>query len=351
VAGADHLADRYLRALDREIAQSLGEAQEVDTIFVGGGTPTRLAAAQLRRLMELVRRWFVPAPGCEWTVEANPGTLDAEKADLLASAGVDRVSLGAQSFRAESLRVLERNHGGPDVERALEIVRPRFPRWSLDLIFGVPGSALADWLGDLRHAIDLQPDHLSCYGLVFEKGTELWKKWRRGEVAALGEELERAMYEAAIQLLESTGLGMYEISNFARPGHECRHNLAYWANDAYFGFGVGAARYLRGVRSVNTRDLAAYLRRVESGETPTGPSEELASVDRARETAILMLRRTAIGLDREDFRLRTGFDIDSLAGAAIRRFEDEGYLEDDGRCLRLSREGVFVADRVLCAFL
>ncbi len=238
LAGADHLADRYLAALEREMELTLAGPQEVNTIFVGGGTPTRLDAAQLQRLTRLIRRWFLLAPGAEWTVEANPGTLDVAKADVLAEAGVNRVSLGAQSFRPDSLRVLERHHGRDEVERAVEIVRPRFPRWSLDLIFGVPGSTLADWERDLDIALALEPAHLSCYGLVFEKGTPLWKQRERGEVQPLDEELERSMYETTIERLGDFGLRMYEISNFARPGHESRHNLVYWANEAYFGFGV-----------------------------------------------------------------------------------------------------------------
>jgi oxygen-independent coproporphyrinogen-3 oxidase len=351
LAGVDHLADRYLAALEREMATGLGCPREVDTIFIGGGTPTRLDAPQLARLTGIIRRWLVRAPGAEWTVEANPGTLDAEKADILAEAGVDRVSLGAQSFRPESLQVLERHHGRPEVEQAVAIVRPRFPRWSLDLIFGVPGSALDDWRNDLDVALGFGPAHLSCYGLVFEKGTALWKQQQSGEVRPLDEEVERLMYETTIERLAGAGLAMYEISNFARPGHESRHNLAYWANDAYFGFGVGAARYVRGVRSVNTRDLNGYLRRIESDEPATGPTEELSPEARARETAILMLRRTEQGIERGEFRRRTGYEIDSLAGPAIERFRAEGYLEDDGDCLRLSHEGVFVADRVLCEFL
>jgi oxygen-independent coproporphyrinogen-3 oxidase len=351
LAGVDHLADRYLSALEREMAMVLGRPQEVDTIFVGGGTPTRLDAAQLERLTGIIRRWLVRAPGAEWTVEANPGTLDVEKAEILAEAGVDRVSLGAQSFRTESLRVLERHHGRPEVEQAVAIVGPRFPRWSLDLIFGVPGSELDHWRSDLDVALGFGPAHLSCYGLVFEKGTALWKQQQSGEVRPVDEEVERSMYEATMERLAGAGLAMYEISNFARPGHESRHNLVYWANEAYFGFGVGAARYVRGVRSVNTRDLAGYLRRIEEGETARGPTEELPPEERARETAILMLRRTALGIDREDFRQRTGFEIDRLAGPAIERFQTQGYLEDDGRRLRLTHEGVFVADRVLCDFL
>jgi oxygen-independent coproporphyrinogen III oxidase len=351
LAGVDHLASRYLAALEREIAMTLGGPQEVDTIFVGGGTPTRLDAAQLEQLTAIIGRWFILAPGGEWTFEANPGTLDVEKAEILTAAGVDRISLGAQSFRPDSLAVLERQHGRTEVEKAVAIVGPRFPRWSLDLIFGVPGSSLDDWRRDLEIAMGFGPAHLSCYGLVFEKGTALWKQRERGEVRPLDEELERSMYEATIDRLDESGLAMYEISNFARPGHESRHNLVYWANEAYFGVGVGAASYVRGVRSVNTRDLPAYLRRIDAGEPATGPSEELAPEDRARETAILMLRRTAIGLDRPDFLARTGFDIEQLAGPAIERYRAAGYLEVDENRLRLTREGIFLADQVLAEFL
>jgi oxygen-independent coproporphyrinogen-3 oxidase len=337
--------------LESEIAGLLPGPQEVETIFVGGGTPTQLGPAQLVRLCAIIRRWFHRLGEGEWTFEVNPGTLDEEKADILLEAGVDRVSMGAQSFRAASLEVLERNHGRAQVEEAVRIVGPRFRRWSLDLIFGVPGTTLDDWQSDLEIAVGLGPLHLSCYGLVYEKGTPLWRDRQRGTIRPISEDLERAMFEATIDRLGSAGLPMYEISSYAQQGHECRHNLAYWANAAYFGFGLGAARYIRGVRSVNTRDLAAYLRRVESGEPATGPSEELSGEARARETAMLMLRRTAQGIDRDDFRRRTSFELDALAGRAIDRFRKMGYLEDDGMRVRLSREGIFVADRVMSELL
>ena len=253
-------------------------------------------------------------PGGEWTVEANPGTLDAAKADVLAAGGVNRVSLGAQSFQPELLKALERNHAPDEIARALELVRPRFARWSFDLIFGVPGSTPAMWAADLEAALALGPDHLSCYGLVFEKGTALWKQERAGLVRPVDEEAERAMYEHTIDRLGAAGLAMYEISNFARPGHESRHNLIYWANWAYFGVGLGAARYADGVRSSNTRDLPAYLKRIEAGLDATGPTETLTPEERARETAVLMLRRTDRGLDRAEFSRQTGFDFDALAG-------------------------------------
>ena len=352
LAGSDHLADRYLVALEREMAMETGGTpREVDTIFIGGGTPTRLDAPGLNRLLEAVRRWFPIAVGGEWTVEANPGTLDEEKADVLAEGGVDRVSLGAQSFQPALLVALERNHAPEEVEKALELVRPRFARWSFDLIFGVPGSTPELWAEDLKTALTLGPSHLSCYGLVYEKGTALWKQWKAGQVRAVDEESERTMYAQTIDALEAAGLAQYEISNFARPGHECRHNLVYWANDPYFGVGLGAARYAGGVRSVNTRDLPAYLKRIEAGQPATGPTETLEPEARARETAVLLLRLTETGVDRDDFALRTGFDLDGLAGPAVTRFVASGLLEDNGQRVRLTREGLFLADTVMCEFL
>ena len=350
LAGADHQADRYLAALEREMA-ALETPREVETIFIGGGTPTRLEAPDLRRLLAMTRRWFPLADGGEWTVEANPGTLTVAKVDALAEGGVNRVSLGAQSFQPLLLKTLERNHAPEEVGKALELIRPRFARWSFDLIFGVPGSTPELWADDLERAIQLAPGHLSCYGLVYEKGTALWKQWKAGEVREVDEEAERTMSATTIDRLADAGLVMYEISNFARPGEECRHNLVYWANDAYYGVGLGAARYMDGVRSINTRELSAYLKRIEAGESATGPTETLDAEGRARETAVLMLRRTAIGLDRADFRWRTGFDIDQLAGLTIKKYVGSGLLEDDQKRIRFTREGLFLADTVLCEFL
>ena len=330
---------------------TVSEPREVDTIFIGGGTPTRLNAAGLSRLLRAVRRWFPLTRGGEWTVEANPGTLDAEKADILAYGGVNRVSLGAQSFQPALLSALERNHAPEEVEQAIDLVRPRFGRWSFDLIFGVPGSTPELWACDLETALKLGPSHLSCYGLVYEKGTALWKQWNAGQVKAVDEEVERTMYGHTIEGLAESGLEQYEISNFAIKGEECRHNMVYWANDAYFGVGLGAARYLGGVRSVNTRDLPSYLKRIEAGVPATGPTETLDSEGRARETAILMLRRTRQGLDREDFKERTGHDLESLASHAIERAVSLGQLEDDGKRIRFTREGLYLADSVLCEFL
>jgi oxygen-independent coproporphyrinogen III oxidase len=343
--GQDHLIDRYLDALAAELA-ALGEPQPVRTLFLGGGTPTHLGPRQLERLLGDVLRWLPPLPGHEFSVEANPDTLDPDKAAVLANHGVTRVSLGAQSFQRHLLAALEREHCPEHVPAAVACVRKRIADVSLDLIFGAPGQTLDQWQADLDAALALEPTHLSTYGLTYEKGTRLWKDRQRGRVVALGEEDELALYCRAMESLEAAGFEQYEISSFARPGRRCRHNQVYWANEAYFGFGMGAARYVGGRRELNTRSLPAYIRRALAGEPATFQSEELPPVERARETIGLQLRR-AEGVPREPFRRQTGFDLDALAGPALRRHADLGLLADDGGSVRLTRRGRCVADALI----
>src|SRR5579885_3150829 len=248
--GRDDLRDRYVEAVTAEVA-ALGRPQPVDTLFLGGGTPSHLSAGQLERLLGALLRWLPPAPGHEFSVEANPDSLDADKVKVLADHGVNRVSLGAQSFHPHLLRALGRDHAADEIPRAVERARARIANVSLDLIFGVPGQAPAEWQADLGRALALEPEHVATYGLTYEKGTPLWKERRRGAVRPLDEEAELGLYARAIDTLEAAGFEHYELSNFARPGRRCRHNAAYWANWAYFGFGMGAARYVNGRRELN----------------------------------------------------------------------------------------------------
>ena len=204
----------------------------------------------------------------------------------------------------------------------------------------------AEWRADLAAALALEPDHVSTYGLTYEKGTPLWKRRERGQVRPLEEDAELALYSTAIDVLGAAGFEQYEISNFARPGRRCRHNEVYWANEAHFGFGMGAARYVLGRREVNTRDLRGYIRRSLSGESPVLQSEELPPAERARETMAVQLRR-AEGIGRARYRLQTGFDLDAVAGEAITRHVELGLLRDDGARVLLTRQGKYVADGVI----
>jgi len=344
-AGTDHLIGHYLDALELELA-TLREPRSVETLFIGGGTPTYLNLDQLRRLLGSISRWL-PAPrGNEFSIESTPDSLDDEKLALLAGHGVTRVSVGVQSFEPASLRALDRRHLVEQIPCAVEAVRRQALALSLDLIFAAPGSTLESWKSDLDAALAFEAEHLSTYGLTYEKGTPLWKQRRDGLVRAVMEEDELAMYEHTIDQITTAGYEHYEVSNFARSGFRCRHNERYWANEAYFGFGVGAARYVDGVRELNSRDTRTYIRKVLSGESPTYQREQLGPRDRAFETIGTQLRR-ASGIDRTRFRDQTGFNLDDLAREPLRMLIATGLLADDGRAVCLTHRGLCVADGVI----
>jgi len=353
VAGRDDLIGAYLEALKRELA-ALGGPHEVDTLFFGGGTPTHLPPVSLARLFDIVRQTFSLAPGGELSVEANPIDLDSTRAAALAAAGVTRISLGAQSFDPRVLKLLERDHTPEQIVTALDHAR-RFARSvSLDLIFGVPGQSLADWQCDLSSAIALAANHLSTYGLTFEKGTAFWSRLGRGEVTRADEDLERALYEAAIDTLTAAGYEHYEVSNFARPGHRCRHNETYWTGRPYFAAGPGAARFIAGRRESNHRSTTTYIVRVLAGQSPVAESEELEPEDAARERLVFALRRLE-GIELGQFAAETGFAADRLGGEALSRFVEQGLLEFSARGqhrhLRLTRRGLLVSDALWPEFL
>ncbi|QDT17451.1 radical SAM family heme chaperone HemW [Alienimonas californiensis] len=354
VAGRDDLADRYLAALDRELDRveppEAGGRRELDTLFLGGGTPTRLTGPQLDRLFASVFRRYQLGEGAEVSVEANPSDVTPELIDRLADAGVNRISLGVQSFDAAALKTLERDHLPADVPRVLETVRRRIDNVSLDLIYAVPGQDLAGWEETLDAALALEPTHLSTYGLTFEKGTAFWSRRRRGELISPPEESERDMYAAAMDRPAAAGLRQYELSSHARPGFECRHNRAYWSGDEFEAFGPGAASLLGGVRRMNHRGVLGWLRRLEAGESPWIEEEALGPADRARELVMLNLRRVE-GIDGEDFPRRTGFKIDELLSEELLEQQRLGLVERDDAGVRLTREGRFVADGVMSAFL
>jgi oxygen-independent coproporphyrinogen-3 oxidase len=349
IAGRDDLIGTYLEALERELSW-LGLPREVDTLFFGGGTPTHLRRSELQQLFDIVGRWFPLAVGGELSVEANPIDMDEPRSQLLAAAGVTRVSLGAQSFHNWKLQALERDHDRAAIETAIKLARRFAQSVSLDLIFGVPGELLTDWQSDLAAALALSPDHLSTYGLTFEKGTSFWSRLSHGELARLDEELERQMYELAIDTLTAAGFEHYEVSNFARPGHRCQHNENYWLGGQYFAAGPGAARFVAGRRETNHRSTTTYIRRVLAGQSPLSESEELAPEDAARERFVFALRRLE-GIDTYQFATATGFTIEQLGGEALPRLIDLGLLELAGTRLRLTRRGLLVSDAIWPEFL
>ena len=349
VAGRDDLAESYLQALGQDLSQ-LERPREVDTLFFGGGTPTHLEPNLLRELLNLANHWLRLAPGGEFSVEANPFGLTDEKLELLAESGVNRISLGVQSFDKELLKLLERDHTAADIRDVVTRLRRRFTNYSLDLIFAIPGQTLDHWRDTLRQAIELRPPHISTYGLTWEKGTTFWSRRAKGLIRQAPDDWERDMYAAAIDDLAAAGYEQYEISNFALPGFRCRHNQTYWRALPYFGFGPGAARYINGVRESNHRSTTTWLARVLAGQSGIAMREELSPEARAREALVLGVRQID-GVLRDEFRHLTGFDLDQLAGRDISRQVAAGNVEDFCSGIRLTRAGWFFADQVAVAFV
>ena len=349
VAGRGDLVDAYLRAIEIEL-QQLGAPREVDTLYFGGGTPTHLSPEQLRQLATRVHHWHPLAAGYEWTFEANPADVDERTIEVLAELGVTRLSLGGQSFRGEKLRLLERDHEAHHIEQAVALGRQAGMQVALDLIFAAPGETLDQWQADLAAAIALAPQHVSTYGLTFERGTAFWSRRVRGELRAVDNELEREMYDFTIDRLAAAGFDHYEVSNFARPGCRSRHNQVYWSGAGYFAAGPGAARYVDGVRETNHRSTTTYLKRLLAGGSPVAERETLSPEARARELLVFGLRRMG-GVARGEFAAITGYAIDELAGGPLRKFISLGLLADDGARIQLTREGLFVSDAMWPEFL
>ncbi|RPJ86012.1 MAG: radical SAM family heme chaperone HemW, partial [Acidobacteria bacterium] len=250
----------YLDALQSEIRASEWRGYQARTIYFGGGTPSELGPPDLQRVIETVQDVFGVPSGAECSIECNPGTLSKSKLARMRSMGFNRLSLGVQSFSDRFLRSLGRIHTSAEASEAYQLIRSaRFDNVNLDLIFGLPGQTLEDWHKDLREALDLRPEHLSLYGLTIEPETEFGRLKQRGQFEEVDEELAASMYETAVDLCAGAGYVQYEISNFALPGKECRHNLIYWHNEDYLGFGVSAASYVGGVRWSNVKDRAGYV--------------------------------------------------------------------------------------------
>ncbi len=323
----------------------------VETIFVGGGTPTFLPETLLHRLFAELGKVYSDRGTVEFTVEANPGTLTVDKANILRKYGVNRLSLGAQSFNENELRVLDRIHGPDQIQAGVEIVRQAgFEHLNLDLIFGIPGQSLESWLLSLDRAVALQPDHLSCYGLTYEPDTPLTRLRDQGGIIPVDQQLEADMYLACIDRLQSQGFEQYEISNFARPGGRCRHNLRYWNHQPGIGIGPSAASYLKGCRWQNIPDTRAYIKTVLSDGEPASDFERLSTRQHAGEVAMLRLR-LAEGIEPDDFRKQTGFDLYEMFGDLIKKHTDDGLLEILAGNVRLTSKGMLLGDEVIAEFL
>lgn len=321
------------------------------TVFFGGGTPSLLPLADMQRLLVGLSVRFDLSAVEEWTVEVNPATADLEYCRMLRAAGVDRLSFGAQSFDPADLAVLERHHEPGDVHRSIALAREAgFNRLNVDLIYAVPGQALESWHRSLQAALALQTPHLSCYGLTYEPNTPLAVRRRLGQFRASEESLELQMFHQTRATLAAAGRPPYEISNFALPGEECRHNLVYWTGGNYLGLGPAAASHVDGWRWRNRPHLGEWERAIATGVLPACEIENLSPRHRQGELAMLMLRLSA-GLSFAAFTDRTGQDAREIFVDCIDRLVSHRLLNADETSLRLTDRGLEVADAVAAEFL
>jgi oxygen-independent coproporphyrinogen III oxidase len=347
--GHDDLMLPYVEALELEI-QGILKPATVQTRFFGGGTPSYLSIELWHRLAKVLDQWLPLQSNGEFSIEANPDDLTDEKIKAFRDLGINRLSIGVQSFQPDLLPALDRRHDSSQAIQAIERARKHFSSVSIDLIFSIPGQNASGWKRDLQQAIDLGVDHISTYGLTYEKGTPLWKQLQHGQVKSLEEEEERGLYEAAIDTLNQAGFEHYEISNFAKPNHRCKHNETYWANEEYFGFGVGAARFVNQSRELNVRNTKDYIRKLFSGESPTFQRERLNDREFAFETLAIQLRRMD-GIFWNQFQAQTGFDAHELVGLTLKNLDQIGLIVFDEIGFRLTRDGKCLADGVVAELL
>jgi oxygen-independent coproporphyrinogen III oxidase len=352
-AGKERLTGEYVAALNKEIRRRTGEgAGFLRSVYFGGGTPSLLPLSSVRRLMGALQAGYGVAAGAEVTLEANPGTFGARYLEGLLAAGVNRLSLGVQSLDDETLRRLARTHSAATAIEALHLARRAgLPSVSLDLIYGLPWQTLEGWRDHLRRALDSDPDHISLYALMVEEGTPLATLVARGSWTVPDDDLVADMYEAALPLLSGAGYEHYEVSNWARPGHASRHNLVYWRNEAYLGFGAGAHSYAGGRRSWNVKPIEGYIQRIARREDVTGGAESLPAPATLGETAALALRLRQEGIDFRRFGERFGIDPRRQWGPALAELRETGLLAQSEERLTLTDAGLLVSNEVASRFL
>ena len=347
--------DEYIEALGREMAMAVESKphafEKIETIFLGGGTPTALSAQQITRLLELIRTYIPMEHVIEFSSEANPDELSEDKLLSLFEGGVNRLSMGVQSFDQDLLKRIGRTHSNEHVYETVALAkRIGFTNLSIDLMYGLPHQTMEQWKDTLRLALDLDLPHYSAYSLIVEPKTIFYIQYAKGRLALPTEDLEADMYDVLMREMEGHGLLQYEISNFAKPGFASVHNKIYWDNDEYAGFGAGAHGYVDGVRYSNHAPIRKYIDFVESGHLPILHDHEVSPLERLEEQMFLGLRKVE-GVDAHTFEQKFNETIWDRYRNVIEELVHNGLVESDAKGIRLTRKGRFVGNEVFQQFL
>lgn len=354
----DFVQEQYVRSLLCEIEEKapLYEAYEVPTIFIGGGTPSILRAGFIFDIMEAVQKSFHVRKDAEITMECNPKTVSVAKLMFYKKAGINRISMGLQSTENTELRELGRIHTYEDFLESYDLIRKAgFSNVNIDLMSALPYQTLKSYEKTLKRVLALKPEHISAYSLIIEEGTPFYERYEadeglreQGKMPKVlpGEEEERLMYEMTRELLQEHGYFRYEISNYAKKGYECKHNIGYWTRENYLGLGLGSASLVTNERFSNTRELKQYL----SGDFSAGDREVLTKNAQMEEFMFLGLRLTN-GVSQAEFLKQFGFSIDNIYGSVVAQLQKEGLLKKEKENIFLSEQGLDVSNYVMAQFL
>lgn len=345
--------DEYIEMLLREIQLGLAQQPitEAKTIYIGGGTPTSLSAKQLDRLLAGVTEYFPMETVKEFTIEANPGDLTKEKLQVMKNYDIDRLSMGVQTFDNRLLKKIGRKHSAEDVYQTIKLLRKeQFDNVSIDLIYALPGQSLESFRDTLKRALDLDLPHYSMYSLILENKTMFMNWVRQGRIELPDQEVESQMFEEAIEQMEKHGRHQYEISNFALSGKESQHNLIYWNNENYFGFGAGASGYLGNRRYKNYGPIQHYLKPLRENKLPAYEEEFLTTQNQMEEEMFLGLRKIS-GISKRIFKEKFGVDFQTVYGAVLPELKQKGWLLEEEDTIRLTDTGLFIGNEVFEKFL
>ena len=344
-------ASAYLDSLCTEMQLYTAQTGPLQTIFIGGGTPSILSAESLDRLFTDIHSKFQICPDIEITVECNPGTVDAEKLGVMKKAGVNRLSFGLQAMQDEVLGQLGRIHTVEEFHHSYRLAREfGFDNINIDLIFALPEQTMEMWQHTLTETISIQPEHISAYNLVMEESTPFYEQLKNGQFNLPSEDTEADMFQYTIDALTTYGYTHYEICNYAKPNREVKHNLVYWNNHAYIGLGVGACGYVDGIRYTNIKGIPPYIKSLRELKKPIADTEVLAGKAEKAETLMLSLRKRE-GICLKEYTLRYGESIDIEFGEIIQKWKDLGLLEQTVTHLRLTDRGLFLANEVFLALM
>lgn len=346
--------ERYLEALLEEIkktSESLPVDTSIQSIYIGGGTPTVLPPILLDRLMESITAHFKLEKHCEWTIEANPGTIDKEKLAILNQYPITRISLGLQSTHDNLLKAIGRIHRFEDWVESIKLIR-KYTQWAIntDLMFALLDQSLEDFKKTLETVVTYDLEHLSIYALIIEEETHFGELHQRGELKEVSDDLDRDMYHYAVQYLNKCGYIQYEISNWAKPDHSCRHNMIYWRCEPYVGLGLGAHSLYGGRRYYNEENLELYIK-AKGNLDKLRYEEEIMTPKACMEEYLFLGLRLIEGIDVEDFEKRFGTSVFQVYKKPIEKWMRQGILLQDGTRLYLSTYGLDVCNEVFASFI